>query len=557
MTSDQSRTWWQNAIGYQIYPMSFQDSNNDGVGDLRGIIDRIDYIKKLGVDLVWLNPIYKSPKVDNGYDISDFTSIDPIFGSLSDFKELLAKLHKNNIHLIMDLVINHTSDQHRWFQEALKSRDNPYHDYYLWQDGLADQVPNDWHNWDGQSEWTFVPALKQWYFHIFNPKMPDLNWQNSKLRNEVISAIKWWLDLGIDGFRLDAISHLKKMPFGQSMSSISKENGGDPWRVHTNVTGLQEYLQLLKNLFQQYPIFTVGEANGVSASQAQLWTGSDGYFNSIFQLEQNAHDGIDSKGRSKGNFQVFKKTVFHWQNALRLYGWGSPYLSNHDTPRALQNWGDDKSAKSGKALATILLSLQGTPFIYFGDEIGIPSFQFKNIQEINDPEAQMRFKSELAAGKDQQTIFADLRLWNRDQSRTPFQWDDTKNAGFTTARPWIEINPSFTKINAATQDQQKNSLLNYYRRMVRLRHDQSALHTGEFTAVEAEDPQVMAFVRKSEKQMAFIFANLTDTPALFELPESLLCGSWRLLISNFPNARLSQQISLQPYDSAIFIKDLK
>jgi alpha-glucosidase len=554
LTSQKDKFWWKKAIGYQIYPISFFDSNDDGIGDIRGIIQKIDYIKYLGVDLIWLNPVYRSPKIDNGYDISNFQEIDPDFGTLEDLKELIELLHQNGIHLIMDLVINHTSDQHPWFIQALQSKDNKYHDYYHWVDGDANHLPNDWENWSGDFEWTFVPHLKQWYFHIFNSKMPDLNWENPKLRDEIISMIKWWLEFGIDGFRLDAISHIKKMPFDNLMADVPSDK--DKWSVHTNVNGFKDFLELIKNVFSQYPIFTVGEASGVSSSLAQIWTGEQGYFNSIFELEHNIHDETDLNGRPIGNRFQFKNIIDRWQTDTRSFGWMSPYLSNHDNPRALQTWGDNKSSKSAKALATILLSLQGTPFVYFGDEIGIPSFNFQSIEEINDPEAHIKYDSLITKGENPQDALSEIGVWNRDQGRSPMQWNSDKNAGFTKGTPYFKVNPSYKKVNVEQQIKQNDSTLNYYKKLIALRKKNSALNDGEYYGIESNDQNIFAFIRKAKDKTTLTLVNLSENQNKFVLPEKILNFNWHPLINNFiGNLKIEKKISLNPWNAIILESD--
>ncbi|MDR0899142.1 MAG: alpha-glucosidase C-terminal domain-containing protein, partial [Lactobacillaceae bacterium] len=380
--------------------------------------------------------------------------------------------------------------------------------------------------------------------------------ENPKLREEILAMIKWWLDFGIDGFRLDAISHIKKMPFDVQMSDYDGDDiPGDKWQVHTNVTGFKNYLEMMKEVFDQYPIFTVGEASGVSSSQAQLWTGDDGYFKSIFELEQNVHDSTDSNGRPIGNLKVLKNTITEWQEALRLFGWMSPYLANHDNPRSLQTWGDNKTAHSAKALATVLLSLQGTPFVYFGDEIGIPSFDFKSIEEINDPEAHMGYENQVKAGRDPKEVFDGVKVWNRDQGRSPMQWNDSPNGGFSTGKPWMPVNPSFTSVNVENEIEDPDSIFNYYKRMIELRKEQTVLNEGEFSSLAKDDKSVCSFVRKTDDEIALVIANLTDGKTTFQLPEAIYSENWVRVIEN-AEFDLKKEIELNPWDAAIFKRAL-
>ncbi|MDN6900181.1 alpha-glucosidase [Oenococcus sicerae] len=544
--------WWKKAVGYQIYPMSFQDSNGDGIGDIRGIINRIDYLANLGIDFIWLNPIYKSPQIDNGYDISDFRNIDPIFGTINDFQELISKLHKKNIKLIIDLVLNHSSDQHYWFQEALNSKDNPYHDYYIWQDGVANTKPNDWVNWSGASEWTYYPQIRQWNYHIFNKRMPDLNWENGKLRKDLLLTAKFWLDMGIDGFRLDAISHLKKMSFNISMKSM-RESGQDPWAVHTNVPGLENFLKEIKYAFSGYNIFTVGEASGITPGQASLWTGENGYFNAIFELDQNRHDGYDSKKRPKGNIQAFKKVIFNWETRLNIFGWLSPYLANHDNPRSQQVWGDNRSDSSAKALSLILLSLKGTPFIYFGDELGIGSKNFTSIEQITDPEAQIAYQKTKQEKGNIAKAFTDIANFNRDQGRTPFWWNENKNAGFSDGIPWLGISDGSQGRSAESQIKDPNSILNFYKKMIQVRKSSPSLNQGLFYPLSLEQDSTVNFLRQTNSQLSLVISNLSDTTTQIELPTSIDLDNWLQVIATRPT-RLQRKMSLGPYQAAIFMK---
>ena len=484
-------------VGYQIYPKSFKDTNGDGIGDINGIIEKIPYLRELGIDFIWINPIYKSPQVDGGYDISDYQVIDEMFGSLEDFKKLLDKAHENGLKVIMDLVVNHTSDQHPWFLESQKSKDNPYRDYYLWEDASPNQMPNDWISFFGGSTWAYDEKTKQAYFHVFAKEQPDLNWKNPKVRQEIYDMIRWWLDLGIDGFRLDAISHIQKMPWNYKIKSWK---GDGSWVPFMNVAGIETYMSDLKAIFDEYGALTVGEASGVRSKQAPDWTDEAGYINMIFELEHNVRK---SNGNGQGSIYGYKKVIMRWQEDLLERGWNALYIENHDQPRSIDTFGDG-SIESAKALAVSYMLLRGTPFIYQGQEFGMTNFPFTDAKQLRADEIKKKYEmlmTELSANQ----ALAEVTQNSREHSRTPMQWDNSKNAGFTSGQAWMEINPNFSFINSRNNQE----LIELYKKLIELRHQEPAISEGSIKFHFKRHPQVLVY----ERAEFLIIVNLADKKA--------------------------------------------
>lgn len=484
-------------VGYQIYPKSFKDTNGDGIGDINGIIEKIPYLRELGIDFIWINPIYKSPQVDGGYDISDYQVIDEMFGSLEDFKKLLDKAHENGLKVIMDLVVNHTSDQHPWFLESQKSKDNPYRDYYLWEDASPNQMPNDWISFFGGSTWAYDEKTKQAYFHVFAKEQPDLNWKNPKVRQEIYDMIRWWLDLGIDGFRLDAISHIQKMPWNYKIKSWK---GDGPWVPFMNVAGIETYMSDLKAIFDEYGALTVGEASGVRSKQAPDWTDEAGYINMIFELEHNVRK---SNCNGQGSIYGYKKVIMRWQEDLLERGWNALYIENHDQPRSIDTFGDG-SIESAKALAVSYMLLRGTPFIYQGQEFGMTNFPFTDAKQLRADEIKKKYEmlmTELSANQ----ALAEVTQNSREHSRTPMQWDNSKNAGFTSGQAWMEINPNFSVINSQTNQE----LIELYKKLIELRHQEPAISEGSIKFHFKRHSQVLVY----ERAEFLIIVNLADKKA--------------------------------------------
>lgn len=497
-----NKKWWQNSVVYQIYPRSFQDSNGDGIGDIQGIIKRLDYLQELGIDAIWLSPVCKSPQDDNGYDISDYQDIDPMFGNLDDMEQLINEAKKRNIRIIMDLVLNHSSDEHRWFTEAKKSKDNPYHDYYVWRDGEEGVYPNDMNSVFGGPAWEWVPELKQYYFHQFSVKQPDLNWENPKLRREIYDMILWWMDKGVGGFRLDVIDQIAKEP---------------DLKITNNGPRLHEFIQeLSRETFQKGDLITVGEAWGADIDRAKLYSKPDGSeFSMVFQFE---HMMLDQEpGKEKWDFcplpfVKLKKCLEKWQKELHGCGWNSLFWDNHDLPRIVSRWGNDKEyrVESAKMLATILHGMEGTPYVYQGEELGMTNVRFESIEQYQDIEIRNMYRERLEKGYAEKDIMESIYAKGRDNARTPMQWDDTENAGFTTGTPWLGVNPNYTEINARSQLHDENSVFHYYKKLIQLRKENSIFVEGDFTLLLPEDENIFAYVREYEGRKLLVAANFTD-----------------------------------------------
>ena len=537
------QAWWKSAVIYQIYPRSFCDSNGDGIGDLQGIISKLDYLKELGIDAIWLSPVYRSPQDDNGYDISDYQDIDPLFGTLEDMDQLIAEAKKRGIRIIMDLVLNHSSDEHPWFLEAKKSRDNPYHDYYVWRDGVEGIYPNDLKAGFGGPAWQWVPECGQYYLHQFSVKQPDLNWDNPKVREEIYKMIQWWVDRGIGGFRLDVIDMIAKEPDRMVM-----EEG----------TMLHPYLkEMSKAVFQQKELVTVGEAWSATPERALLYSNPDGSeLSMVFQFE---HILLDQQpGKEKWDlaplpFVQFKEILAKWQKALYQKGWNSLFFENHDLPRSVSRFGNDGRyrVESAKMLATCLHGMQGTPYIYQGQEIGMTNTRME-IEEYRDIELLNMYKERIEKGYPREEVMKSIYAKGRDNARTPMQWDDTENAGFTKGTPWLKVNPNYREINAENAKKDPDSIFRYYQKLIQLRKSLPILTEGAFDLLLPQDPSIFAYTRTDGTDQLLILCNFTDQ----ELPCSLK-EQWKdkeALISNY--AQDSRKDCLRPYEAVILARKL-
>ena len=551
-----NKKWWQNSVVYQIYPRSFQDSNGDGIGDIQGIIKRLDYLQELGIDAIWLSPVCKSPQDDNGYDISDYQDIDPMFGNLDDMEQLISEAKKRNIRIIMDLVLNHSSDEHRWFTEAKKSKDNPYHDYYVWRDGEEGVYPNDMGSVFGGPAWEWVPELKQYYFHQFSVKQPDLNWENPKLRREIYDMILWWMDKGVGGFRLDVIDQIAKEP---------------DLKITNNGPRLHEFIQeLSRETFQKGDLITVGEAWGADIDRAKLYSKPDGSeFSMVFQFE---HMMLDQEpGKEKWDFcplpfVKLKKCLEKWQKELHGCGWNSLFWDNHDLPRIVSRWGNDKEyrVESAKMLATILHGMEGTPYVYQGEELGMTNVRFESIEQYQDIEIRNMYRERLEKGYAEKDIMESIYAKGRDNARTPMQWDDTENAGFTTGTPWLGVNPNYTEINARSQLHDENSVFHYYKKLIQLRKENSIFVEGDFTLLLPEDENIFAYVREYEGRKLLVAANFTDkevecpllkewgVPVSEDGADKSRDNGAKLLIHNYND--LPSRQKLRPYEAMMWEK---
>ncbi|WP_246938770.1 glycoside hydrolase family 13 protein [Bacillus pinisoli] len=543
------RTWWKEAVAYQVYPRSFMDSNGDGIGDLRGMIQKLDYIKDLGIDVIWICPMYKSPNDDNGYDISDYQDIMDEFGTMEDFDLLLEEVHKRGMKLIIDLVINHTSDEHPWFIESKSSKENSKRDWYIWRDGKNGKEPNNWESIFSGSAWKYDPDTEQYFMHIFSTKQPDLNWENPDVREALYSMINWWLDKGIDGFRVDAISHIKKTPGLPDLPNPKKLDFVPSFEGHMNREGIQDFLAELKDeTFSKYDIMTVGEANGVSIEQADEWVGEEnGKFDMIFQFE---HLGLWDKGETGGiDLDTLKSTLTKWQKGLENNGWNALFLENHDQPRSVSTWGNDKEywSESAKSLATMYFLMQGTPFIYQGQELGMTNVKFENIEDYNDVGMINYYRIETDKGKSHEEVMKVIWERGRDNSRTPMQWDQTLNAGFSTGTPWIGMNPNYKEINVASQKDDANSILNYFKSLIQLRKENDVLIYGAYDLILEDHEQVYAYTRTLEDEQILVCCNLFGKPTKVDLNLS----NAELLLSNYHPEEESSEL-LRPYEAKVY-----
>ena len=537
MLDKTKRGWWESAVFYQVYPKSFQDTDGDGVGDLKGIISRLDYLQNLGIDGIWLSPVCQSPQADNGYDISDYQAIYPVFGTMEDMETLIREADKRGITIIMDLVLNHSSEEHFWFKEALRSKDNPYHDYYVWRDGTADEVPNDMKSCFGGSAWTWVPHLKQYYFHQFAEAQPDLNWENPAVRQELYQMIRFWVDKGIGGFRLDVIDQIAKDP---------------DLKITNNGPRLHEFLrELSAQAFIEEVLVTVGEAWGADVERAKLYSAPDcSELSMVFQFQ---HMQLDQKpGGEKWDLApmslVELKRVFaHWQQGLHGKGWNSLFLNNHDLPRIVSRWGNDKEyrVESAKMLATMLYGMEGTPYIYQGEEIGMTNIRLP-IQGYVDIEILNMYRERLEQGYPVEEIMASIHAKGRDNARTPMQWSDEPNAGFTTGVPWLTTNPNYKEINAKAALADENSVFYYYKKLIALRKEHEVFRKGNFTLYKPEDPDHFCYIRETETERLLVTCNFTDRELELNLPTE-----GEVLISNYGQPL---EHTLRPYEAWMMLQ---
>jgi alpha-glucosidase len=546
-----TKKWWKEAVAYQIYPRSFQDSNGDGIGDLRGIIDRLDHLKYLGINVVWISPFFQSPQDDNGYDISDYQAIQPEYGTMADFDELLKKMHDRGMKLLVDLVINHTSDEHEWFIESRASRDNPKRDWYIWRDGKEGKEPNNWESIFGGSAWEPDEKTSQYYLHLFSRKQPDLNWENQEMRKAVYAMIRWWLDKGVDGFRIDAISHAKKEPGFADMPNPKGLRYVPSYDKHMNVPGIHEYIDdLCKNTFQHYDIMTVGEANGVTAAEGEQWVGeSRRKFNMLFQFEHLDLWTTDPDNRIE--LAKVKEVLTRWQKAMEGKGWNALYLENHDIVRITSKWGHTGKywRDSATSLATLYFLMQGTPFIYQGQEIGMTNTVFEKPEDFDDVRARNTFLEKRAAGVPDAEIIAGLAPVSRDNARTPMQWDRSPNGGFTRGKPWLKTNPNYPTLNVDAQKGDPHSILEYYRRLIRLRGSSPLWVYGAYDLIEENNPQVYAYTRTLGKEKAAVICNVTERPAKIQGLKAKRALFGNLELPRFSGAEA--EIALRPYEALV------
>lgn len=552
--------WWQNAVVYQIYPRSFQDSNDDGIGDLRGIISRLDYIKKLGADIIWLNPIYKSPNVDNGYDISDYQAIHPDFGSLDDFQELLDKAHELGLKIMMDLVVNHSSDENKWFEESRKGPDNPYRDYYIWRDPVDGHAPTNWGSYFSGPAWQYDEQSGQYYLHLFATKQPDLNWENPKLRHSVYDIMNWWADRGVDGFRMDVINLISK----PEKYVDGKLNDGEPYAnvepLVANGHRVHEFLQEMhQNVMDKHNLVTVGETPGATVDDAKQYANlSQTELNMVFQFEHVSLDGNANPAFGKWDdrhvtLSKIRSSLSNWQTKLGGKAWNSLYWNNHDQPRAVSRFGNDDPkyrVKSAKMLGTMLHFMQGTPYIYEGEEIGMTNAHFQSLSDYQDLETINIFKQLVTDGKliDSETMMRYIAFHSRDNARTPMQWNDSKNAGFSTHQPWLKVNANYPDINVENALADPDSVFYYYQKLIKLRHELPVITNGKFGVLPGndQDQAVFVYTRKNNDTTLFIIINFSDKQLErhYELPDAK-----KIIISNYDDDKTDE---LRPYEAKVY-----
>lgn len=546
------RNWWKEAVAYQVYPRSFNDSNGDGIGDIPGLIEKLDYLENLGIDVIWLSPMYPSPNDDNGYDISDYKGIMSEFGTMNDFDQLLSSIHQRGMKLILDLVVNHTSDEHPWFIESKSSKTNAKRDWYIWADPKPDgSEPNNWESIFNGSTWEFDESTKQYYFHLFSKKQPDLNWENPDVRQAVFEMMNWWFEKGIDGFRVDAITHIKKNFEAGDLPVPDGKKFAPAFDVDMNQPGIQEWLQEMKDKsLSRYDIMTVGEANGVTPNDAEEWVGEEkGKFNMIFQFE---HLGLWSTGDTKFDVKSYKQVLNHWQKQLENVGWNALFIENHDQPRRVSTWGDDKNYwyESATSHATAYFLQQGTPFIYQGQEIGMTNYPFESIESFNDVAVKTEYQIVKKEGGDVNQLLDKYKMENRDNARTPMQWNNSINAGFTTGKPWFHVNPNYTEINVKQQLNDKFSILSYYKALIQLKKSDLIYIYGKFNMVDAENEQVFAYTRTFKNNTVLIVANLTNEVSELNLPFELDISSVDIKLHNYHLNDINLD-HIKPYESFV------
>ncbi|WP_213468003.1 glycoside hydrolase family 13 protein [Staphylococcus epidermidis] len=546
------RNWWKEAVAYQVYPRSFNDSNGDGIGDLPGLIEKLDYLENLGIDVIWLSPMYPSPNDDNGYDISDYKGIMSEFGTMNDFDQLLSSIHQRGMKLILDLVVNHTSDEHPWFIESKSSKTNAKRDWYIWADPKPDgSEPNNWESIFNGSTWEFDESTKQYYFHLFSKKQPDLNWENPDVRQAVFEMMNWWFEKGIHGFRVDAITHIKKNFEAGDLPVPDGKKFAPAFDVDMNQPGIQEWLQEMKDKsLSRYDIMTVGEANGVTPNDAEEWVGEEnGKFNMIFQFE---HLGLWSTGDTKFDVKSYKQVLNRWQKQLENVGWNALFIENHDQPRRVSTWGDDKNYwyESATSHATAYFLQQGTPFIYQGQEIGMTNYPFESIESFNDVAVKTEYQIVKKEGGDVNQLLDKYKMENRDNARTPMQWNNSINAGFTTGKPWFHVNPNYTEINVKQQLNDKFSILSYYKALIQLKKSDLIYTYGKFNMVDAENKQVFAYTRTFKNNTVLIVANLTNEVSELNLPFELDISSVDIKLHNYHLNDINLD-HIKPYESFV------
>lgn len=553
------QSWWKESVVYQIYPRSFKDSNGDGVGDLQGIAEKLDYLKELGVDIIWLSPVYKSPNDDNGYDVSDYQDIMDEFGTMTDWEHLIQEMHDREMKLMMDLVVNHSSDEHHWFLEAKKSKDNPYRNYYIWRKGKDGKEPTNWESFFSGSAWEYDETTDEYFLHLFSKKQPDLNWENPKLRKEVYDMMNWWINKGVDGFRMDVINLISKAGFQDARNMEGKKYASGA-EYFFNGPKIHEYLQEMNKEVLSRGVVTVGETPGVDVEQAKLYTGSNrNELNMVFQFE---HVDLDSGPGGKWdlrplNLKDLRDNFTKWQKGLEGEGWNSLYLNNHDQPRMVSRFGNDGKYReeSAKMLATFLHTLQGTPYIYQGEEIGMTNVRFNSIEEYKDIETLNMYKEKVKENnEDEVKVMESIYVKGRDNARTPVQWNASDHAGFTTGTPWIAVNPNYKEVNVEQAVADPDSIFHYYKKLIKLRKENEVIVYGTYDVLLDDHEQIYAYTRTLKKEKLLVILNFSDHRPEFKLPEDMICRDVEVLISNYEQAEEPDvsSIKLRPYEAVVY-----
>lgn len=548
------KAWWKEAVVYQIYPRSFMDSNGDGIGDINGITSRLDYLKELGVDVLWLSPVYQSPNDDNGYDISDYQAIMEEFGTMEDFDRMLEGIHARGMKLVMDLVVNHTSDEHPWFVESRKSKDNPYRDYYIWREGKDGKEPNNWGSCFSGSAWEYDKTTDMYYLHLFSKKQPDLNWDNPKVRDEVFQMMNWWCEKGIDGFRMDVISLISKkpgLPDGyQAPGALYGDSGC------ANGPHVHEYLQEMnQKVLSHYDLMTVGECAGVTIEEAKKYANADGReLSMVFQFEHVEANGPMGKWTDERvQLKDFKTTMSKWQTELEGKAWNSLFLGNHDQARSVSRFGNDAPEYrevSAKMLVTCLHMMQGTPYVYQGEELGMTNCPFPTLEDLRDIESINAFHELTEAGKvSPEDMMRYIRLRGRDNARTPMQWDDSANAGFTTGTPWIMVNPNYIEINAKTEMEDPDSVFRYYQKIIGLRKKEKVMVYGTYQLLDPDNEKLYVYTRTLDNEKLLVICNFTEEEETYSVPEEFSKGE--VLISSYHREKAEKEIMLKPYEALV------
>lgn len=553
-----SKKWWKESVAYQIYPRSFMDSNGDGIGDIKGIISKLDYLKELGIDVIWVCPMYKSPNDDNGYDISDYQDIMDEFGTMDDFDHLLEEVHQRGMKLIMDLVINHTSDEHPWFIESKSSKDSPKRDWYIWRDGKNGKEPNNWESIFSGSAWKYDEETKQYFMHIFSERQPDLNWENPDVRNALYDMVNWWLEKGIDGFRVDAISHIKKEPGLTDMPNPKKLEYVPSFPKMMNVEGIDEFLtEFSQRTIKNYDIMTVGEANGVGIDNADKWVNEEnGYFNMIFQFE---FLGLWEKDTDRTvDVQALKENLSKWQTGLEGRGWNALFIENHDQPRRVSSWGDEQKywKESAKMLGALYFLMKGTPFIYQGQEIGMTNVQYSSIEDYDDVGMINYYRIETEKGRPHDEVMEVIWKQSRDNARTPMQWSADRMAGFTTSNEsWLKVNANYSEINVADQLADPDSILNFYKKLIRLRKENQVFVYGTYELLLADHPKLFAYMRTLGSQKALVINNFANQATNFRMPASVTYATSQLVLNNYNvmENKLTEEFTLKPYETRVYL----